>query len=188
MEVILAIIGSLVFVWLWKKTNENNKSNNESDKYDEQMKVKATIIERKTLPLVLTSQLLEDEDVYYFSYLVLEKNEGGCCGSTARADYWIALTNKRILYKTKIKDNEKVKLYETNGIIPFDKIAGIEIVQEEENLGCSGESKCYELHIGSMGKVIIIPLPTERKGFEIRKIYMEVIEIVKQSKKENNDE
>ena len=184
MEIITAILVVLFIVWCVKWTPAN-KPESKDNKYERQKKVKAEIIDQDTLPLSLTSQLLEKEDVYYFSYLIVESNDGGCFGSNSRSDFWISLTDKRIIYKAKIRENNNTKLIEKNGVIPFDKISSVEISHSEESTGCSN-IESYELIIGSSGSQIVIPIPTEEKGFEIRKIYMEILEILKK-KDESED-
>lgn len=180
------IVFILIFCVIYKNCKDKDNTLIKEQLYEQQLKVHASVINQNELPISVTSQLLQNENVYYFSFLVL-KDEGGCCGSSSRGDYWIALTNKRILYRTKVKEDNNTKLVERNGVIPFEKVSGIEIVYNEENLGCGGNSQYHELHIGNSGKLIVIPLPTEQKGFEIRKIYMEVLEIIKsESKDEDN--
>lgn len=175
---VMSVIAIVAFYGAHSASKNENKKNNLTTKeaYERQVNLHANIIEPCELPLSVTSQLLNNEDVYYFSFLVIK---GGCADSSTRGDYWIALTNKRIIYKTKIRQNNNTNLTERNGIIPFDKISGIEIVSNSEKVGCIGDGSYHELQIGSMGQLIQIPLPTEEKGFEIRKIYTEVLEIIK---------
>lgn len=184
MEFIIALLVVLFVVWCikWAPTI---KAAPQDNKYEKQKKIKAEIIDKSALPLSLTSQLLEKENVYYFSYLIVEANDGGCCGTNSRSDFWISLTDKRIIYKAKIREDNNTKFFEKNGVIPFDKISSIEITYSRENSGCSN-TESYELIIGSSGSKIIIPIPTEEKGFEIRKIYMEILEILK--KKDEDDD
>lgn len=184
MEFIAVVLAGLFMAWFIFKTPPH-KPKATVDKYERQKKVKAEIIDQDALPLSLTSQLLEKEDVYYFSYLIVESNDGGCFGSNSRSDFWISLTDKRIIYKAKIRENNNTKLIERNGVIPFDKISSVEISHSEESTGCSN-IESYELIIGSSGSQIVIPIPTEEKGFEIRKIYMEILEILKK-KDESED-
>lgn len=197
MEALLVTIGVIITIWVFiydiffnkkeapitaKKPGEESQENDKKTPY----------IENKALPLSVTSQLLRDEKVYYFSYLILE-NKGGCMSSSARADYWIALTDKRLLYKAKVKNNdEHVQLIEKNGIVLLDKIGSLEIVKIEENLGCAGTDINYALNVGSVGNNVYILLPNESKGFEIRKTYMELTEALKedinqQEETPNND-
>lgn len=128
------------------------------------------IIERAELPTTVVFNLIEEENVYYFSYLCFK--DEGCFGGGSRSDYWICLTDKRILYKAQTKDSTDNKLSEKQGFIPFEKISFIEVVKADSNegCGCSG-STYYELRVGSSGGQVIIPIPTEMKGYEIRKIY-----------------
>ena len=186
MEIIAVILTIIVILWVIK-TEITHKPKDDTSKYEQLMKIKAEVIDCSALPLSLTAQLLEKEDVYYFSYLILEKNDGGCCGVNSRSDFWIALTNKRVIYKAKIREDSNTKLIERNGVIPFDKISSIEISHSEESTGCSN-TESYELIIGSSGSQIIIPIPTEEKGFEIRKIYIEILEMLKKGNNEGNVE
>jgi hypothetical protein len=127
------------------------------------------------LPGELTMQLLGQEQVYYFSYISFT---GGCGSSSSRENYWIALTNKRVLYKTKILEGNQ-KYVERDGIVPLDKVSFIEVSEGQIPSGCS-TAKAYQLRISSSGGTSIIPIPTKEKGYEIRKVYSEIIELVKQ--------
>ncbi len=136
-------------------------------------------IELNELPVGVKSQLLTGEDIYYFSYISLT---GGCMSNESLQDHWVALTNKRLLYKSKVREsqNNTLQFIEKNGIIPFEKISFIEITKAETSPGCGFSGVMfYELRIGSSGGTTIIPIPSEEKGFEIRKIYMEVSEYLK---------
>ena len=144
-------------------------------------------IEKNELPIGITSQLLKEEKVYYFSYIAFV---GGCTSSGDSQDHWVALTDKRLLYKSKVKETQSnvVQFVEKNGIIPFEKISFIEITKAESNVGCGFNGTIfYELRIGSSGGTTIIPIPNEGKGFEIRKIYMELAEYLKEEYDKNND-
>lgn len=137
------------------------------------------IIERNELPIGITSQLLNEEKVYYFSYISFV---GGCMSNGDSQDHWVALTNKRLLYKSKVKETQSnvLRFVEKNGIIPFDKISFIEITKAESNAGCGFNGTIfYELRLGSSGGTTIIPIPNEEKGFEIRRVYMEIAEKLK---------
>ena len=85
-------------------------------------------IKSEELPIFVSSQLLTQENVYYFSFITFK---GGC--------------------------------------------------------GCSGV-KTYNLKIASSGTMVIIPIPTEAKAYEIRKAYMELLELQKDSKKNEYNE
>jgi hypothetical protein len=126
------------------------------------------------LPNELTMQLLPQEEVYYFSYISFD---GGCFSSSSRNNYWIALTNKRVLYKTKVMETNNI-FTEKDGILPLDKVSFIEVT-EQTNKGCS-PTKSYQLRISSSGGTSIIPIPTKEKGYEIRKVYSEIIDTAKQ--------
>ena len=134
------------------------------------------------LPDGLKNQLLGNEKVYYFSYI---SYKGGCLSSSSRDEYWIALTNKRVLYKAKVKEEDTNTLIEKDGILPIDKISFIEVTDVKES-GCGGcsSAQVYELRISTSGGTIRIPLPTKEKGYEIRKKYSEVVEKIKNKEKQ----
>lgn len=128
---------------------------------------------KEELPIGIKSQLLIDEDVYYFSYIT---SKGGCLSSSSRDEYWIALTNKRAIYNTKIFENEKT--VERNGILPLEKISFIEVSDKKVSSGCSSVQS-YNLLISTSGGAINIPIPTKEKGYEIRSAYSEIMESIK---------
>lgn len=136
-------------------------------------------IKSEQLPLSVSSQLLTNENVYYFSFITFK---GGCGTTGSSKDHWIALTNKRVLYKSKISDEKNKSFKESNGIIPFDKISLMEIDSqvEKDGCGCSG-TQSFNLKIASSGTMVIIPIPTEAKAYEIRKAYMELLELRKEA-------
>ncbi|MFY0631185.1 MAG: PH domain-containing protein [Flavobacteriaceae bacterium] len=120
------------------------------------------------LPHEVSNQLMSNERVYYFTYIV---SEGGCGSSGEKDKYWLALTETRVMYKTKFTDNSrnsKKKVIERDGDLPFSKISFIEVSE-----GLSVDS-LFELRISSSGGTIIIPIPTKAKGNEIRRIYSEL--------------
>lgn len=41
------------------------------------------------------------EKVYYFSFIAFE---GGCGSSGQKENYWLALTGRRVMYKTKVSE------------------------------------------------------------------------------------
>lgn len=126
------------------------------------------------LPNEVMSQLMSNEKVYYFSYIAFQ---GGCGSSGEKEKYWIALTDKRVMYKTKIQqgDSKSTKYIEKDGDLPFNKISFIEVSESKEASGCSS-TVSFQLRISSSGGTIIIPLPTKQKGYDIRKIYTELNE------------
>lgn len=126
------------------------------------------------LPGDLTSQLMPNEVVYYFSFIAFK---GGCGNSGARGNYWIAVTNKRVLYKTKVMEGKK-NFIERDGILPLDKISFIEVTEGQSAGGCS-TAKMFELRISSSGGTVVIPIPTKEKGYEIRKIYTQIAEMAR---------
>jgi len=120
------------------------------------------------IPSDLNMQLMSNEKVYYFSFIT---SKGGCGGSGKKENYWICLTNKRVLYKTKIMEG---KVYvEKDGILPFEKISFLEVTESQEPSGC-GNKKGYELRISTSGGALVIPILTKEKGYEIRRVYSEL--------------
>lgn len=129
------------------------------------------------LPSVVTNQLLNQESVLYFSYI---SHKGGCLSSSDRDEYWIAMTNKRVLYKAKILENNSA--IERDGILPLEKISFVEVTDAKLPAGCGCSStQAYGLRISTSGGTIIIPLPTKDKGYEIRKAYSEIVDTIKNS-------
>lgn len=120
------------------------------------------------IPTDLSLQLMSNEKVYYFSFIV---SKGGCGGSGKKENFWICLTNKRVLYKTKIIEGKA--FIEKDGILPFDKISFLEVSESQEPSGC-GSKKGFQLRISTSGGALIIPIPTKEKGYEIRQIYSEL--------------
>lgn len=124
------------------------------------------------LPSDLTMQLMPNEVTHYFSYISFR---GGCGSSGSRENYWIALTNRRVIYKTKIMEDNK-NFVEKDGIIPLEKISFIEVTEGQSAGGCSS-AKAYHLRISSSGGTIVIPIPTKDKGYEIRTVYTQITEM-----------
>ena len=124
------------------------------------------------LPIEVTSQLMSNEKVYYFSFI---SSKGGCGSSGEKEKYWLALTEKRVMYKTQISegDNKNTSYIEKDGDLPFNKISFIEVSETNTSSGCNSE-KLFQLRISSSGGTIIIPIPTKEKGYQIRKIYSEL--------------
>jgi len=134
------------------------------------------LIRKETLPQELSSQMLPNEDVYYFSFI---SYKGGCLSSSSRDEHWIALTNKRVLYKAKV--TEDTKTVEKEGVLPLDKISFIEVTEIKESDGCGGcNSTAYNaIRISTSGGTILIPVPTKEKGNEIRNTFQHVLEELK---------
>lgn len=127
------------------------------------------------LPQELSEHLLPKEKVHYFSYIIYK---GGCLSESSQEDYyWIAITNKRMLYKAKVyeKENGTERRIEREGILPFTKISFVEVSDIQTKSGCSS-TQHYELRVGTSGGTVSIPIPTKEKGQEIRKTYMDVAE------------
>jgi hypothetical protein len=124
------------------------------------------------LPTEVSSQLMASEKVYYFTFITFK---GGCGSSGMTENYWLALTDRRVMYKTKVSDikGKQIELVENDGDLPFDKISFIEISQAGTAQGCS-TNKMYHLRISTSGGTVIIPIPTKEKGTEIRRIYTEL--------------
>ncbi|RXZ80981.1 hypothetical protein EBB07_16205 [Paenibacillaceae bacterium] len=127
------------------------------------------------LPDDLSMQLLPNEVIYYFSYIAFQ---GGCGSSSSRQNYWIALSNKRVIYKTKVMEGSK-NYVEKDGILPLDKISFIEVTEGQASEGCAS-SKIFQLRISSSGGTVIIPIPTKEKGYEIRKLYSQITEMTQE--------
>lgn len=120
------------------------------------------------LPSDLVSQLLKNETVFYFSFIA---STGGCGGSGKKENYWISLTDKRVLYKTKVMEGNV--FVEKDGILPFDKVSFLEVSESQISQGC-GQTKGFQLRISTSGGTLIIPIPTKQKGYEIRQVYSEL--------------
>lgn len=121
---------------------------------------------KEGLPIEVTSQLMSNEKVFYFSYIAFQ---GGCGSSGEKERYWLALTDKRVMYYTKVieSSNNKEITIERSGDLPFSKISFIEVSEYKK-------TSFYELRISSSGGTIHIPIPTKEKGYEIRRIYSEL--------------
>jgi hypothetical protein len=124
------------------------------------------------LPTDLTYQLLAGETVHYFSYIAFK---GGCGSSDPKEHYWLALTNRRVLYKTKVaeSDGKRETYVEKDGILPFDKISFIEVSEASESSGCS-KTTAFRLRISTSGGTVIIPIPTRERGYEVRRMHSEL--------------
>ena len=124
------------------------------------------------LPSDVTSQLMSAEKVYYFTFIAFK---GGCGSSGQKENYWLALTDRRVMYKTKVSElkGKLENFVERDGDLPFDKISFIEVSEGQVSKGCS-TSKVYQLRLSTSGGTISIPIPTKEKGYEIRKIYSEL--------------
>ncbi|HEX7903882.1 MAG TPA: hypothetical protein VF487_08395 [Chitinophagaceae bacterium] len=124
------------------------------------------------LPYEVTSQLMMEENVYYFSFIAFK---GGCGSREQKENYWLALTDRRVMYKTKVSElKSKIENFvEKDGDLPFDKISFIEVSEGQGSTGCS-TTKIFQLRISTSGGTIAIPIPTKEKGYEIRKIYSEL--------------
>lgn len=120
------------------------------------------------LPSDLVSQLLTNETVFYFSFIA---STGGCGGNGKKENYWISLTDKRVLYKTKVMEGNV--FLEKDGILPFDKVSFLEVSESQVSQGC-GQTKGFQLRISTSGGTLIIPIPTKQKGYEIRQVYSEL--------------
>ena len=120
------------------------------------------------LPEGVEKQIQKNEKVYYFSYI---SYKGGCFSSSNKEEYWIALTDKRVLYKAKVKEDNK--LVEKDGILPFEKVSFIEVTETKESSGCRS-SQNYGIRISTSGGTVFIPIPTKEKGYEIRETYSKI--------------
>ncbi len=124
------------------------------------------------LPDDVTSQLMAAEKVYYFSFIAFK---GGCGSNEQKENYWLALTDRRVMYKTKVSElkGNLENFVEKDGDLPFDKISFIEVSEGQEAKGCN-TTKTFQLRISTSGGTIVIPIPTKEKGYEIRKTYSEL--------------
>ena len=124
------------------------------------------------LPFDVKTQLMEGEKVYYFSFIAFK---GGCADKGQKQNYWIALTDRRVMYKTRVSEGQGnfEKAVEKDGDLPFDKISFIEVSEGQDSKGCK-PIKVSQLRISTSGGTVAIPIPTKEKGYEIRKIYSEL--------------
>lgn len=118
-------------------------------------------IEKHELPDDIESLLLSNETVHYFSYIAFK---GGCFRSVSRDNYWVMLTDARVLYRSKVMDGQSEVT--KNGIVPLEKVSFLEVEEKSES-GCTSKH-FYFLRISSSGGTIALPLPTVEKGYEIR--------------------
>ncbi|MBA2619676.1 MAG: hypothetical protein H0U87_00595 [Acidobacteria bacterium] len=126
---------------------------------------------KEGLPSDVTMQLMSNEAVYYFSYISFQ---GGCGSNQTSTNHWIALSNNRVLYKTKVQENQT--FIEKDGILPFDKISFIEVSEVQVSQGCS-QKKSFQLRISTSGGTLVIPIPTKEKGYEIRGVFTELSQL-----------
>ena len=117
------------------------------------------------LPEDFASQLTPNETAYYFSFITLT---GGCSGNGEKENHWIGITDKSIVFKTKVMDGKK--LFEKEAKIPFDKIGLIELSESQDAQGCRLK-KGFQLRISTPSGTLIFPVPTKEKCYEIRKAY-----------------
>lgn len=124
------------------------------------------------LPFDVTSQLMAAEKVYYFSFIAFK---GGCGAKAQKENYWLAMTDRRVMYKTKVSElkGKMESFTEKDGDLPFDKISFIEVSEGQGTDGCN-TTKSFQLRISTSGGTIVIPIPTKEKGYEIRKTYSEL--------------
>lgn len=124
------------------------------------------------LPPEVSTQLLPNEKVYYFSFIAFN---GGCASSKPKENYWLALTDRRVMYKTKMLDlkGSLQNFIERDGDLPFEKISFIEVSEGQESNGCSSQ-QAFQLRISTSGGTVAIPIPSKEKGYEIRKVYSEL--------------
>jgi hypothetical protein len=130
-------------------------------------------LQRTGLPTEFTSQLSEGENVYFFSPL---ETQGGCLGfGSSSGNFWVGLTDKRVLYHAKVKEGNSY--FERDGILLLKNISSLEI-SETQLPGCLGTSilapKSWELRINAQGGIIGLPFANKEKGNEMRSIYHEL--------------
>jgi len=92
---------------------------------------------------------MSTEKVYYFSFIAFK---GGCGSTGQKENYWLALTDRRVMYKTKISElkGKMQNFVERDGDLPFDKISFIEVSEGQESSGCKS-NKAYQLRISTSG-------------------------------------
>lgn len=143
------------------------------------------IISRDRLPKELNDLLEDGEDCYYYSPVAFK---GGCLSFVEKTNYWVALSDKRLLYRAKIKTSDSTvqHYYEREGTIPFEKISHIEVGEttqsgciESEALGCM-TNKYWGVNINVQGAIIHIPLPNKGDGSTLRALFYQI-----QEEKEN---
>jgi len=118
------------------------------------------------LPADLTSQLVADEIVYYYSY---SATVGGCLTKGKKYNEYIALTNKRFIYNTNITNElENNNYLQRRGFIPIQNISFMEVGTISH-----GFRNSY-LHVNTAGESIKIIIPTEKKGGDIRNVFFEL--------------
>jgi GYF domain 2 len=122
---------------------------------------------REGLPKEVLMQLMSNESVYYFSYITVQ----GGCGTAVAANYWIALTDNRVMYKTKVSENQS--FVEKEGVLPFDKISFIEVTESQIAQGCN-KKVSFELRVSTSGGTLIIPIPTKEMGYDVRNRFTEL--------------
>jgi GYF domain 2 len=125
---------------------------------------------KEGLPDDLMNQLMPNESVYYLSNIAFEGVKGS---NQSIINYWIALSNNRVLYKARVF--ETTGYVEKDGILPFDKISFIEVSQSQTPGGCNQPKLVrFDLRISTSGGTIVIPIPTKEKGYEIRTVFSEL--------------
>ncbi|MFT7270868.1 MAG: putative component of viral defense system (DUF524 family) [Spirosomataceae bacterium] len=127
------------------------------------------------MPSDVQRQLMANEKVYYFSYIAFK---GGCGEAEQKENYWVTLSDRRVMYKTKISEgaSNQNTYVERDGDLPFDKISFIEVSEGQDVQGCS-TVKAAQLRISTSGGTIVIPISTKEKGHEIRRVYSELRDI-----------
>ena len=135
------------------------------------------VIEKDKLPPYLANQIVANENVFYFSFI---SYKGGCFSSSTKEDHWIALTNKRVLYKARVVDG--LKSVEKEGTLPIEKVSFIEVTEvTEDKYGCGGcaKSTYSAISISTSGGATVIPVPTKEKANEIRMVFQNLVEELK---------
>ena len=116
-------------------------------------------------PADLMGQLGQGERIQFFSYLA---TKGGCLGMGGTSSrYWIAMTDRRIIYSAMVQDQNKT--INRDGMVPFPKVSHVEVAEVKQG-GCMS-SKSYLLKIGASGGEVHIPITTREKGLEVRNAY-----------------
>ncbi len=93
--------------------------------------------------------------------------------SAPRDEHWVAMTNKRFMYKALVRLQDRKTTVEKDGVIPLAMVSVVQVT-EVRQAGCSG-TKSFQLMIGSSGNEIAIPILTREKGVEVRNAYSQII-------------
>lgn len=125
------------------------------------------------IPDELKMQLMDNERVRFFHMITFK---GGCLRASSKDEHWIAITDKRVFYRTKILEANNIAV-KKDGILPLEKISFVE-VSEVKLKGCLGIGKklMYSIRLSTSGGIVAFPLPTKELAYEIRMAYTQIME------------